>query len=65
MPDFEELAAAVFPGPLSTNVYDGHTYGLPLDTNTRVFMWNPHSTSRPGWKVHLPRLTTYAPSVKP
>src|SRR5690606_40378065 len=41
MPDFEELAGAVFPGPLSTNAYDGHTYGLPLDTNTRVFMWNP------------------------
>ena len=40
MPDFQDLAARVFPGPLSTNTYDGHTWGLPLDTNTRVFMYN-------------------------
>ncbi len=39
MPDFEELSARVFPGPLSTNAYAGHYYGLPLDTNTRVWMW--------------------------
>jgi multiple sugar transport system substrate-binding protein len=42
MPDFADLSAAVFPGPLSTNAYDGHYYGLPLDTNTRVFMWNQY-----------------------
>jgi multiple sugar transport system substrate-binding protein len=42
MPDFANLSAAVFPGPLSTNAYDGHYYGLPLDTNTRVFMWNQY-----------------------
>lgn len=42
MPDFEELAADVFPGPLSTNYFNGHYYGLPLDTNTRVFMWNQY-----------------------
>lgn len=41
MPDFQEFADRVFPGPLSTNVYDGHYYGLPLDTNTRVFVYNP------------------------
>lgn len=40
MPDFDALAADVFPGPLSTNIYDGHYYGLPLDTNTRVYMYN-------------------------
>src|SRR5215207_6697165 len=32
MPDFDEYAARVFPGPLSTNAYDGAYYGLPLDT---------------------------------
>ncbi len=42
MPDFQELAERVFPGPLSTNAYDGHYYGLPLDTNTRIFWWNPN-----------------------
>ena len=40
MPDFEEYKAKVFPGPLSTNFYNGHYYGLPLDTNTRVWYWN-------------------------
>ncbi len=40
MPDFAELSARVFPGPLSTNGYDGHYWGLPLDTNTRIFMYN-------------------------
>ncbi len=40
MPDFQDYADRVFPGPLSTNVYQGHTYGLPLDTNTRVFVYN-------------------------
>lgn len=41
LPDFDELAARVFPGPLSTNAYNGAYYGLPLDTNTRVFIYNP------------------------
>ncbi len=41
MPDFQEFADAVFPGPLSTNAYAGAYYGLPLDTNTRVFIYNP------------------------
>ncbi|MBI1278618.1 MAG: extracellular solute-binding protein [Anaerolineaceae bacterium] len=40
MPDFQTYADKVFPGPLSTNMYDGKYYGLPLDTNTRVYMWN-------------------------
>ncbi len=41
MPDFQEFADQVFPGPLSTNAYNGSYYGLPLDTNTRVFIYNP------------------------
>ncbi|MBI5671354.1 MAG: extracellular solute-binding protein [Chloroflexi bacterium] len=40
MPDFQEYADAVFPGPLSTNLYEGSYYGLPLDTNTRVLFYN-------------------------
>lgn len=28
------------PGPLSTNLYNGNHYGLPLDTNTRVLIYN-------------------------
>jgi multiple sugar transport system substrate-binding protein len=40
MPDFEALKSAVFPGPLSTNLWKGHYYGLPLNTNTQVLLWN-------------------------
>ena len=40
MPDFQEYADRVFPGPLATNAYDGHYWGLPLDTNTRVLLYN-------------------------
>ena len=40
MPDFAELADQVFPGPLSTNKWGDHYYGLPLDTNTRIIFTN-------------------------
>ena len=41
MPDFQKYADKVFPGPLATNYWKGHYYGLPLDTNTRIFVYNP------------------------
>lgn len=40
MPDYDELAGAMFQGPLSTNAWDGHMYGLPQDTNTQVLLWH-------------------------
>lgn len=40
MKDFKKVAAATFPGALATNAWKGHYYGLPLDTNTRVLMYN-------------------------
>ena len=40
MPDFNDLKAKVFPGPLSTNFWKEHYYGLPLDTNTKVWLYN-------------------------
>lgn len=40
MPGFEDIADASFPGPLSTNYWDGHYYGLPQDTNTQVLLWH-------------------------
>jgi multiple sugar transport system substrate-binding protein len=40
MADFGDLAAQVFPGPLSTNKWGDHYYGLPLDTNTRIIFAN-------------------------
>ncbi len=38
MDNFQELADATYPGVLSTNLYNGKYYGLPLDTNTRVLI---------------------------
>lgn len=40
MEDFDTYAEQVFPGPLSTNFYNEHYYGLPLSTNTRIYLWN-------------------------
>jgi multiple sugar transport system substrate-binding protein len=40
MPGFEEIIEDTFPGPLSTNYWNGHYYGLPLDTNTQVLLWS-------------------------
>jgi multiple sugar transport system substrate-binding protein len=40
MSNFSDLSAAVFPGPLATNYYNGHYYGLPQNTNTQVLLWN-------------------------
>ncbi len=40
MTDFDTYKDAVFPGPLSTNLLNDHYYGLPLDTNTRVLVYN-------------------------
>lgn len=48
MADFKSLADQTFPGNLSTNEYDGHYYGLPLDTNTRVMFSNPAAFAEAG-----------------
>jgi len=48
MPDFDALAAKVFPGTLETNKYQDGYYGLPLDTNTRVLMYNADALTAAG-----------------
>lgn len=40
MPGFDEIKNSVFPGPLATNFWKGHYYGLPQNTNTQVLLWN-------------------------
>ena len=37
---FEALKAAVLDGPLSTNIWNGHYYGLPLNTNCKAAVVN-------------------------
>lgn len=41
LPNFAKLSADTYPGSLATNKWNGHYYGLPLDTNTRVQISNP------------------------
>src|SRR6266496_6478477 len=47
--DFKSLSAKVFSGPLATNFWKGHYYGLPLDTNTRIWVTNPKTLSALGF----------------
>ncbi len=37
---FRNYQSIVFPGPLQTNAYRGRHYGLPLDTNTQIYIYN-------------------------
>src|SRR5436190_8651925 len=48
MPDFKTVAAVTYKGSLATNFYKGHYYGLPLDTNTRVLMYNQSALEAAG-----------------
>jgi len=48
MSDFNDFKSKVFPGPLATNAWQGHYYGLPLDTNTRVLVWNKDMYAKAG-----------------
>jgi multiple sugar transport system substrate-binding protein len=46
--DFKSIARGTFPGALATNAWKGHYYGLPLDTNTRVLMYNTDALAEAG-----------------
>jgi len=37
---FNDIKAQTFEGPLATNYYNGQYYGLPLNTNTKVAIYN-------------------------
>jgi multiple sugar transport system substrate-binding protein len=48
MADFHQYADQTYPGALATNLWRDHYYGLPLDTNTRVQMYNADALSAIG-----------------
>lgn len=48
MPGFDDLAGAVYPGTLETTSWNGHYYGLPLNTNTRVLISNQKALDAAG-----------------
>jgi multiple sugar transport system substrate-binding protein len=48
MKDYKALAAKDYPGNVSTNLYKGKYYGLPLDTNTRVLITDQAALAKAG-----------------
>jgi len=51
LPDFDNIIKDTYPGPLSTNLWKDHYYGLPLDTNTQVLLWNKSDFEAAGLKA--------------
>lgn len=45
---FAEVKANLFESALSTNTFDGGYYGLPLNTNTKVAIWNKPAMEKIG-----------------
>lgn len=39
-PGFKDIMNASFKGPMDSNLYNGKYYGVPLDTNTKVAIYN-------------------------
>ncbi|MBT8163508.1 MULTISPECIES: extracellular solute-binding protein [Arthrobacter] len=48
MPDFQDWAGKMYPGPLATNKYKDKFWGLPLDTNTKVVIYNQDALTAQG-----------------
>ncbi|WP_156761410.1 extracellular solute-binding protein [Microbacterium karelineae] len=48
MPGFDQLSEAVYPGTLQTTSWNGHYYGLPLNTNTRVLVTSQEALDAAG-----------------
>lgn len=46
--DFDAIAKDAFPGPLATAKYNGHYYGLPIDTNTQVLVYSKDALKTAG-----------------
>jgi len=40
MADFDKVKSQLFDGPMATNFYDGKYYGVPVNTNTKVAIYN-------------------------
>lgn len=49
MKDYNDVTARTYPGALATTVWKGKHYGLPLDTNTRVLMYNQATLTKAGF----------------
>lgn len=45
---FNEIKDEMFEAPMSTNLYNGKYYGLPLDTNTKIAIYNKKLLEKSG-----------------
>lgn len=66
MPDFQKLADNTYDGSLATNKWKDAYYGLPLDTNTRVMLYNQDALTKAGVDVPttVKDLIADAPALK-
>jgi multiple sugar transport system substrate-binding protein len=67
MPGFDDLKKEVYEGPMSTNYYNGHYYGMPLDTNTKIAIYNKSMLDKAGFKEApktMDELEQYAAKAK-
>lgn len=48
LPGFDEVKASVFESPLQTNFYKGDYYGVPLNTNTKIAVYNADTLKEAG-----------------
>ncbi|WP_191413767.1 extracellular solute-binding protein [Salinibacterium sp. ZJ450] len=66
MPDFQEIADNTYPGSLATNKWKDAYFGLPLDTNTRVLLYNSDALEAAGVEVPttVDELLDAAPALK-
>ena len=49
--DFDTLVEGFFPGPLQTVIWNGQYWGLPLNTNTQVLLYNAEQFEEAGLEV--------------
>lgn len=67
LPGFNDLKKEVYEGPMSTNMYNGHYYGIPLDTNTKIAIYNKAMLEKAGFKEApktMAELEQYADKIK-
>ena len=62
--DFAKLKGTFLPGPLSTNYWKGNYYGLPLDTNTRILLWNKKLFQAAGLKQPPTTMDEFIKDIK-
>ena len=47
--EFSEIKKNTYEGPMSASYYNGHYYGIPLDTNTKIAIYNKKLLSSVGY----------------